>query len=127
MPDYKVYEYAIIRFVPQVEREEFVNLGVILYCRDLKFLDIRHQLPLKKLAVFCPEISSEWLEKQMDSWINIALGHPEGGPIATLLPAERFRWLTAKRSSVIQVSTVHPGICRDARQTLEYLFEQLVL
>lgn len=127
MPDYKVYEYAIVRLVPQVEREEFINLGIILYSRDHKFLDLRYALPAAKLNVFCPEIDMQWLEDQLRSWKEIAHGASTDSPIAQLIPAERFRWLTAKRSSVLQVSAVHPGICREAQQTLERLFQQLVL
>ena len=127
MPDYSVFEYAVIRYVPKVEREEFINLGVILYCRDQKFLEVRHQLSENRLKGFCPDVELPWLESQLNAFKNIAEGLKTGGPIGQLERSERFRWLTAKRSSVIQVSAVHPGICRDARQTLERLFDQLVL
>ncbi len=122
-----LYEYAVIRIVPQVEREEFFNVGVIVYCKKPRFIDMKYQLDLKKLAAFCPELDIAQVEKNLDAFKAISCGEKNAGPIAQLENAERFRWLTATRSSVIQTSKTHPGFSEDLEVTLQKLFEDLVV
>lgn len=122
-----MFEYAVIRWVPRVEREEFLNIGVVLYCRSQRFLDMKYALPSAKLRAFCPTYDPDELESCLAAFHLICKGERAGGTIATLPPAERFRWLTAKRSTVIQLSAVHPGLCTSADQTLDHLFAALVL
>jgi hypothetical protein len=121
-----LFEYAVLRLVPRVEREEFLNVGVILYCRSLGFLQTRCQLPEARLQAFCGELDRQELEDRLGAFGRICRGKPEGGTIGRLPLAERFRWLTATRSTVVQTSPVHPGLCEDAAATLDQLFEQLV-
>lgn len=127
MPGKELFEYAIIRWVPRVEREEFINVGVILYSRNQRFLDMKYNLPVQKLQTFCRSYDKEELEACLTAFQLICRGDQAGGPIAALPPAERFRWLTAKRSTVIQLSAVHPGLCVDAGSMLDHLFNALVL
>lgn len=126
MPDMDVFEYAVIRFVPRVERGEYINIGVVLYCRGQRFLDVRMLPDLGRCALLFPDADAEELQRHALAFQQIARGLPEGGPIAQLIPAERFRWLTAKRSTIIQPSPVHPGITANAAQALDNLYEKLV-
>ncbi|PHR92509.1 MAG: hypothetical protein COA80_14270 [Leeuwenhoekiella sp.] len=127
MHDRHLYEYAVIRIVPQVEREEFFNVGVVLYCKRPRFIGMEFKLDAKKLEAFCPELDVEQVEKNLTAFKAICAGDKHGGPIARLEPAERFRWLTATRSSVIQTSKTHPGFSENLEATLKCLFEDLVL
>jgi len=122
-----LFEYAVIRVVPKVEREEFLNVGVILYCRDLNFLQTRCSLSREKLLAFGCEVDIPEIEDNLNSFVRICEGGKDSGPIGQLIPAERFRWLTATRSTIVQTSKVHPGFCVDPGETLERLFEELVL
>jgi len=127
MQEKKLFEYAVIRIVPRVEREEFLNVGVILYCRDLKFLQSLYHLNETRIRNFCSEIDIEELENNLKIVDLICKGEKGSGPIGKLSIAERFRWLTATRSTILQTSKVHPGFCEDAAETLNKLFHQLVL
>lgn len=128
MQEKDLFEYAVIRVVPRVEREEFLNVGVILFCAKQKFLDAICQLDENRLEALCGgSIDVEEIQENLSSFGKIAAGEKEGGPIGELDMASRFRWLTATRSTVVQTSKVHPGFCEDARKTLERLFSQLVL
>ena len=127
MQENLLFEYAIIRIVPRVEREEFLNVGVILYCPSQKFLKIKYHLNKERLAHFCDKIDVNDLEIHLKSFEQISIGDKNAGPIAQLPIAERFRWLTATRSTIIQTSKVHPGFSIDPENTLNKLFEQLVL
>lgn len=122
----KIYEYAVIRVVPRVEREEFLNVGVILYCGKQGFLQTMYQLDKERLSAFSSELDLEELEKYLQTWQRICAGGKNGGPIGLLPIASRFRWLTATRSTVVQTSKVHPGFCIDAQETLTCLYNQLV-
>ena len=122
-----LFEYAIIRVVPRVEREEFLNTGVVLYCRDLKFLQCRFTVNKEKLQALCSELDCSEIEDHLQAFEKVCNGGKDGGPIASLDLASRFRWLTATRSTIVQTSKVHPGFCTDASETLQKLFEQLVL
>jgi hypothetical protein len=122
-----LFEYAIIRIVPRVEREEFLNVGIILYCKDLKFLNTKYILNKEKISVLCAEVDCNEVEEHLQSFGKIARGEKYGGPIAELDLPSRFRWLTATRSTVIQTSKVHPGFTENPQATLEKLYNQLVL
>jgi len=121
-----LFEYAVIRVVPRVEREEFLNIGVMLYCARLKFLQARYLLDQDRLTAFSKEIDLAELKDHVCAFERICIGDKDAGPIGKLDMASRFRWLTAARSTVLQTSKVHPGFCDDAGETLEKLFEQLV-
>lgn|SRR5690554_1888527 len=127
MPEKHLYEYAVIRIVPKVEREEFLNVGVILYSRPARFIKVLYQLNREKLRHFCDEADPEELEEHLLAFQKIAAGAADGGPMAKEDAASRFRWLTAVRSSVIQTSRPHQGFCEDPEQTAQRLFEELVL
>jgi hypothetical protein len=127
MPGKHLYEYAVIRVVPRVEREEFMNVGVILYARSPKFLEALFHLDKKRLAVFCGHLDMVELEANLAAIERICKADMGAGPIAKLDNAGRFRWLTATRSTIVQCSKVHPGFCHDPKETLLRLFNQLVL
>ncbi|MHA6281009.1 DUF3037 domain-containing protein [Salinimicrobium sp. CAU 1759] len=127
MPEKHLYEYAIIRVVPRVEREEFLNVGVVLFCKRDKYLQVKYRLDQEKLFMLCPDLDMEQLEKNLASFEKICQGSANGGPIAQMDIPSRFRWLTAVRSSVIQTSRPHPGICENLDSTLTRLFSELVL
>jgi len=122
-----LFEYAIIRIVPRVEREEFLNIGIILYCKDLKFLNTKYTINKERLNALCGEVDCNEVEEHLQSFEKIAKGEKGGGAIAVLDIPSRFRWLTATRSTIIQTSKVHPGFCEDPAETLQRLYEQLVL
>ena len=127
MPENHLFEYAVIRVVPKVEREEFLNVGIILYCRQEQFLQSAFALDEARLRVFSADLAIEDLKEYLCVFEQVCRGGKEGGPIGQLDMASRFRWLTATRSTVVQTSKVHPGLCENAPETLERLFMQLVL
>ena len=127
MPEKHLFEYAIIRIVPCVEREEFMNVGVIMYCSAQKFLKCTTHIDIEKLKSFRSHLSINELQERLDVFKKICGGIPDGGTIGTYPLASRFRWLTATRSTVVQTSKVHPGLCQDAAKTLLRLHEDLVL
>ena len=126
MQDKHLFEYAVIRIVPCVEKEEFINAGIIFYCAPKKFLQVKYQLNEKKLRAFSDKPDMKELEQRLEAFTQIANGSKEGGVIATLPTASRFRWLSATKSTVIQTSPVHPGLCIDPHETMMKLFSQLV-
>ena len=127
MQENYLFEYAVIRIVPRVEREEFLNVGVILYCAQKKFLETMFKMDHERLKAFCDKVDTTEVEKNLLAFERICMGVPGSGPIGKLDNAARFRWLTATRSTVVQTSRVHPGFCDDPRQTLVHLYNQLVL
>lgn len=127
MQEHHVFEYAVIRVVPRVEREEFLNVGAILYCSKQKFLQVLFKLDEQRLRAFSVDIDIAELEEHLAAFERICLGNKQSGPIGQLDTASRFRWLTATRSTVVQSSKVHPGLCTNAQETLQRLYEQLVL
>jgi len=127
MPEKFLFEYAVIRIVPKVEREEFVNVGIILYCRDLKFLQTMYTLNEHRLRALAPDTDLPEIKAYLDAFEKISRGAKEAGPIAQLDIASRFRWLTAQRSTILQTSRVHPGFCGNPQEALVRLHEQLVL
>ena len=120
------YEYAIVRVVPVVEREEFVNAGVILFCKKEKFIRMKYHLPQNKILIMKPDADLEEISKNLEAFRIISNGEKEGGPIASLDQAERFRWLSAVRSASIQTSMPHTGLSNDLEKTFNTLFEELV-
>lgn len=127
MQDRTLYEYAVVRLVPRVEREEFVNVGVLLYCRKQRYANILFQVDEGRCELLCKDIDFDQIRAHLESMKQVCLGSQEGGALAQLDQTERFRWLTAKRSTLIQCSAVHPGLCLDAEKTHQELFEKLVL
>ena len=127
MPEKHLFEYAVIRVVPCVEREEFLNVGVILYCAAQGFLQTQYFLNEERLRAFSGELDRLDLQERLRAFERICAGRSQGGPIGQLPIASRFRWLTATRSTVVQTSPVHPGLCTNAPETLTRLFTKLVL
>ena len=127
MQEKNLYEYAVIRVVPRVEREEFLNVGIILFCKSAKFIKMRYSVNEAKLLMLSEDFDMEQLEQNLASFQKIAEGGKTGGPIGEFDIPSRFRWLTAIRSSAIQTSRPHPGFCDDLEETIQRLFEELVL
>src|SRR5580692_4646388 len=121
------FEYAVIRVVPRVDREEFLNVGVILYCPRLKFLGLRCSQQSDRLLTLDPRLDLEELNHHLHALAAITSGEETGGPIGRLDMPSRFRWLTATRSTILQTSKVHPGLCTDPAATLDELYKKLVL
>ncbi|MEP6675208.1 MAG: DUF3037 domain-containing protein [Ferruginibacter sp.] len=127
MQDNHLFEYAVIRVMPRVEREEFLNVGVVLYCAKLNFLKALIRQDDNRLRSFFKEIDVQEIDDNLHAFERICEGGPESGPIGRLDIAGRFRWLTATRSTVVQTSKVHPGFCKDASEKILQLFNQLVI
>ncbi|MES2543965.1 MAG: DUF3037 domain-containing protein [Bacteroidota bacterium] len=127
MHEKHLYEYAVIRVLPKVEREEFINIGLLLFCKHQKYLRIEYFLVPEKIQSICPKFDIEQLKENLDSFVKIGTGEKDGGPIATFEISERFRWLTAVKSSSIQTSRPHSGFSSDLNQTFEKLYAELVL
>ena len=127
MQDRFTFEYAIIRVVPKVEREEFFNVGAILFSKQKKFLGIKYFVNPDKLKVFSPEIELEVLNNYLAAWQLICDGEPSGGKIGTLELSDRFRWLAACRSTIIQSSKTHSGLSKDPIEALEDIFRKYIL
>jgi hypothetical protein len=120
------FDYATIRLVPRVEREEFFNVGVILSCPAHKFLEARIFLDEEKLKCFAPESDAAAIRQYLDIIPKICAGDQRAGLIGKLTPRERFYWLTAQRSTIIQSSPVHTGLTANPAGMLEHLFEKMV-
>jgi hypothetical protein len=125
MQEKDLFEYAVIRIVPKVEREEFLNVGVVLYCAKQKFLQAMYRIDEEKLTAFCNGCDVPEIGDYLAAFERICNGGNDAGPIGKLGLAERFRWLTATRSTVLQTSKVHPGFCDNAGEKLLQLFGQL--
>ena len=129
MPALSPFEYAAIRVVPRVERGEFVNVGVVLYCRPRRFLDARIELggpQIAALAALAPDLDIEAVERRLDMLRRVCAGDAAGGPIARLPQSERFGWLVAPLSTVVQPSPSHAGLCLDPAATLDHLARTMV-
>ena len=127
MQDKHLFEYAVVRVVPLVEREEFINVGVILYSKKTQFLQCKYHLDKDRLAGFSSAIDLEEVEEHLGAFERICNGSANSGPIGKLDLASRFRWLTATRSTIVQTSKVHPGLSADPGVTLARLYARLVL
>jgi len=122
-----LFEYAVIRVLPKVEREEFINVGIILFSKRAKYIRMLYKLDKQRLNFFSSELDLDLLEKTLLSFDKICCGYKDGGVIAQFDIPERFRWLTAVRSSCIQTSRPHPGYAENLDSEVEKLFEELVL
>jgi len=120
------FDYAVLRIVPAVEREEFFNAGVILFCPEQRFLDARVSLDREKLAAFAPALAVDEVQRRLEAIEKICAGDPGAGPMAQLSQRARFHWLIAPRSTLVQVSPAHSGICEDPQSTLDRLFNEQV-
>ena len=127
MPENNQFEYAVIRLVPKVEREEFLNVGVVLYCAKQQFLQMKYLLDEDKLKLFCRQADVNELKLYLHAFDEICKGIHNASPISQLPIASRFRWLTATRSTMLQTSKVHPGFCSNPEEAIQKLFNQLVL
>ena len=122
-----LFEYAVIRVLPKVEREEFINVGIILFSKRAKYIRMMYKLDTNRLGIFCTELDMDLLDDALKSFEKICNGNKEAGVIAQFDIPERFRWLTAVRSSCIQTSRPHPGFAENLDEKVEKLFEELVL
>jgi len=126
MQEQHLYEYAVIRVVPRVEREEFINVGIIMFSKKAKYLKAECAVDEKRLNLLCADCDIDQIRDNLNALEKITRGHHDGGPIAALEIPERFRWLTAVRSSVIQTSRPHPGLSADLEATFERLLTDMV-
>lgn len=126
MRDKHLFDYAVIRLVPSVEREEFLNVGVIVYCQAQDFLQTLFELNEERLRAFACDFNIAEIAEHLLAFERICAGGAEAGAIGKLPRGERFRWLTSPRSTIVQTSPVHTGLCVDARATLAQLLEKLV-
>ncbi|MBN1992614.1 MAG: DUF3037 domain-containing protein [Anaerolineae bacterium] len=128
MPTTSSYDYAIVRVVPYVEREEFINVGVILFCREQNFLAARVELNRDRLAALAPDLDEHKVD-EIETLLKLIPGLCAGNqsPVGRLSQTERFHWLVNPRSTSIQISPVHPGVCADPSAMLDHLMETMVL
>lgn len=120
------YDYAVIRVVPRVERGEFMNVGVIVSCEKTRYLKAAVELDDARLQALDPRLDLATLRRHLDAIQRICAGGPDAGPIGLLPQRARFHWLTARRSAIIQTSTVHMGRCGDMDAILEHLMNAMV-
>jgi len=121
------YDYAVIRVVPCVERGEFLNVGIILYCPTRRFLGASLHLDQERLGVLAPQLDFSALQEQLEHLVQVCYGKKNSGPVGQLSQSERFHWLVAPRSTIIQTSAVHSGRCSDPEVELQSLLNKLVL
>jgi hypothetical protein len=127
MQEKYLFEYAVIRIVPKVEREEFCNVGIIMYCKEKKFLQTKHTINEARVKCMDEKADIAEIQTYLQAFEKICKGAKDGGPIAQLDMPSRFRWLTAQRSTILQTSRVHPGFCNNPEDALNRLHEQLVV
>lgn len=120
------FDYAILRVVPRVEREEFINAGVVVFCLEKRYLDARILLNEERLRALWPEADIDLVREHLDAVHRICIGDPAAGPIAKLSQRERFHWLTSPRSTIIQPSPVHTGVCDSTEGVLDRLATQFL-
>lgn len=126
MPERSSYDYAVIRVVPRVERGEFINAGVILFCRTQNFLRTLIHLDEPRLLALAPDVDLEAVRGQLEMIALTSSGDPRVGSFACMSPSERFHWLVSPRSTIIQTSPVHCGLCSDPAAALRHLLETMV-
>jgi hypothetical protein len=126
MPELYTFDYAVVRVVPRVEREEFINAGVILSCAERRFLKARFELDTVRLAALDPALEPETVRRYLHTIAVICEGGPRAEAIGRLPQRARFHWLVAQRSTIIQTSNVHSGLCSDPEAALEHLLEKMV-
>ena len=126
MPAHSTFDYAIVRVVPRVERGEFINAGVILFCLTSRFLAAKVELDERRLLALAPEVDLELVRGHLQAIPRICTGGRAAGPIGQLPQKERWHWLVAPRSTILQMSPVHSGLCEDPAQALERLMDRMV-
>lgn len=122
-----LYEYTVVRLLPKVEREEFINVGIILFSKQAKYIRMLYKVDEERLKAFSSDLDFDIINSTLEAFDKITAGAKDGGAIARMDIPERFRWLAAVRSSCIQTSRPHPGFSSDLDKTIEKLFEELVL
>jgi DUF3037 family protein len=127
MPERRDFQYTILRVVPRIERGECINVGVVVFCRQRSFLGIRIELDRARLRAVAPDLDPAAVEPHLEAIAAVVAGEPSAGPLSQLSPSERFGWVAAKSSTVIQPSEVHTGLTDDPQATLDHLFRSLVL
>jgi Protein of unknown function (DUF3037) len=120
------FEYALLRVVPRVERGEFVNAGVVLYCQEKRFLGAAIDLDPERLRVLDPRLDPDIVRAHLEAARRVCAGGPGAGPIGLLPPVQRFGWLVAPRSTVVQPGPVHTGLAEDPQQALDHLLRTMV-
>jgi hypothetical protein len=126
MPGRDAFQYAILRVVPRIDRGECMNVGVVIFCRQRKYLEARIELDRDRLRALAPGLAPESVQPHLDAILAVVHGDPQGGALAGLSLSERFGWVVANSSTVIQPSEVHTGLTDDPASTLGHLFESLV-
>ncbi len=119
------FDYATIRVVPRVECEEFINVGVVVFCLEKRFLEARAHVDESRLRALWPSIDVEAIRRHLGALCAVSTGHPSAGPIAALSQRERFHWIVSPRSTIIQTSAVHTGLTADPAATLEGLMKRI--
>ena len=127
MPARNSYDYALVRLVPHVERGECINVGVILFCRTQRFLGASIHLESERALALAPHLDLDFVRQHLDRIPLVCAGGEQAGSIGLLAQPERFHWLVSPRSTIIQTSPVHSGLCNDPQQALEELFKEMVL
>ena len=120
------FEYVLLRVVPRVERGEFINAGVVLYCQEARFLDARIHLDPERLRNLDPRLDPEAVRAHLEAARRVCAGGAEAGPVGLLPPVQRFGWLAAPRSTVVQPSPVHTGLAENPEEALEHLLKVMV-
>jgi hypothetical protein len=119
------FDYALVRIVPRVDREEFMNAGVVVFCPEQNFLGARVRLDELRMAAFAPHIDMDLVKSRLSALAAVCAGEPNAGPVAKLGTRERFHWVVSPRSTILQMSPVHSGVCSDPERTLADLFKRL--
>jgi hypothetical protein len=127
MPAAASFDYALLRVVPRVERQEFINAGIVVYCPEKRYLAARIRLDIGRLMALWPEADAALVQQHLDAVERICAGDESAGPIARLSQRERFHWLTSPRSTIVQPSPVHTGICDATEGVLDRLEKQFLL
>lgn len=120
------FEYVLLRVVPRVERGEFINAGVVLYCQEARFLEALIHLDQERLRNLDPRLDPEAVRAHLEAARRVCAGGPEAGAVGLLPPVQRFGWIAAPRSTVVQPSPAHTGLAEDPREVLEHLLEVMV-
>lgn len=127
MQELNKYEYAVVRYVPRVEREEFINVGLAMMCKRRRWIRVRILLSEEKITAMQKDVDLKALGWQLQAFVDIAEGKRTAGPVAEYPVEERFRWISAEKSSVIQTSRPHPGVCDNLDAAFDRLFDELVV
>lgn len=121
------FDYAVVRIVPRVDREEFINAGLVVHCPEQNYLGARMRLDERRLRALAPHIDVDLVNSRLAGLMAVCTGDPKGGPVARLSLRERFHWIVSPKSTILQMSAVHSGICSDPERMLARLFKQLCL